>query len=346
IRFLQTEKLGYDKEHIIVAEIHDSEESQKYEVLKNELMQNSNITSVTAASRIPSDELNNWGGFRLPGQSEWINMPIAHVNFDYFKTFGISAIQGRLFLNQMKTDGDEALILNESALKTMGLDQDVIGKQIQITWPFSTRRVIGIVKDFHFESLYKPILPVAFVISPSQCWKMAIKVRAANLNETLSFIEKTWQSFYPEWIFEHQFVDERVSRYYESEERTFLLMSYFAFLAIFVACLGLFGLVSFIIKRRFKEISIRKVLGAPTAGIFVLLSGKMMWGILLANLAAWPIAWFALNRWLQNFAYRATLSLWIFVVAGMSVLAIALITMSWQTLQATRTNPIESLKYE
>ena len=346
IRFLQTEKLGYDKEHIVVSEIHDSEESQKYESLKTALLQNRNITSVTAASRIPSDELNNWGGFRLPGQSEWINMPIAHINFDYFKTFGISTIQGRLFSNQMKTDGAEALILNESALKTLGLDQDAIGKQIQITWPFSTRRVIGIVKDFHFESLYKRILPVAFVISPAQCWKMAVKIRAAQLNETLGFIEKTWKEFYPEWIFEHQFVDERVSRYYESEERTFLLMGYFAFLAIFVACLGLFGLVSFIIKRRFKEISIRKVLGAPTAGIFVLLSGKMMGGILLANLAAWPIAWFALNRWLQNFAYRATLSLWIFVVAGMSVLAIALITMSWQTLQATRTNPIESLKYE
>ncbi len=265
LRFLQTEKLGYDKEHIVVTEIHDTEESQKYETLKNELLQNSNVTSVTAASRIPSDDLNNWGGFQLPGQSEWITMPIAHINFDYFRTFGISAIQGRLFSNQMKTDGDQALILNETAMKRLGLDQDGLGKPIQISWPNSNRRVIGIVKDFHFESLYKSILPVAFVISPAQCWKMAVKVRAEHLNETLSFIEKTWKTFYPEWVFEHQFVDERVRQYYESEERTFHLMSYFTFLAIFVACLGLFGLVSFTIKRRFKEISIRKVLGAPAA---------------------------------------------------------------------------------
>ena len=346
LHFLQTEKLGYNKEHIIVTEIHDTAESHMYEPLKNALLQNSNVTSVTAASRIPSDELNNWGGFQIPGQSEWIIMPIAHVNFDYFRTFGISAIQGRLFSNQMETDGDQALILNEMALKKLGLSQDVIGKPIQISWPRSSRRVIGIVKDFHFESLYNPILPVAFVISPAQCWKMAIKVRVSHLNYTLAFIEKTWKVFYPEWIFEHQFVDERVRQYYESEERTFQLMSYFTFLAIFVACLGLFGLVSFIIKRRFKEIAIRKVLGAPVASLFALLSGELLWGILVANLVAWPIAWYALNQWLQNFAYRTSLSWWIFIVAGMSVLTIALFTMTWQTLRAARTNPIDSLKYE
>ena len=346
LRFLQTEKLGYNQEHIIVTEIHDTEESQKYELLKNTLLKNSDVTSVTAASRIPSDDLNNWGGFRYPGQSEWINMPIAHVNFDYFKTFGISAIKGRLFSRQMETDGDQALILNETALERLGLDQRAIGKPIQITWPSSTRTVIGIVRDFHFESLYNPILPVAFVISPAQCWKMAIKVRAAHLNETLGFIEKTWKVFYPEWVFEHQFVDDRVRQYYESEERTFQLMSYFAFLAIFVACLGLFGLVSFLIKRRFKEISIRKVLGAPVGSIFALLSGELFWGILLANLVAWPIAWYALNRWLQNFAYRTSLSWWIFFVSGMSVMAVALLTMSWQTFRAARTNPVDLLKYE
>ncbi len=346
LRFLQTEKLGYNKEHIIVTEIHDTEESHKYELLKNALLQNSNVTSVTAASRIPSDELNNWGGFRLPGQSEWINMPIAHVNFDYFKTFGISTGQGRLFSSQMETDEAQTLILNEMALKRLGLDQGAIGKSIQITWPSSNRTVIGVVKDFHFESLYNPILPVAFVISPAQCWKMAVKVRTAHLNETLMFIEKTWKVFYPEWVFEHQFVDERVRRYYEAEERTFQLMSYFTFLAIFVACLGLFGLVSLIIKRRFKEISIRKVLGASAAGIFAVLSGELLWMILLANLAAWPIAWYALNHWLQNFAYRTSLSWWIFIVAGISVLTIALLTMSWQTLRAARTNPVDSLRHE
>ncbi len=346
LHFLQTEKLGYNKEHIIVTEFHDTEESQKYEILKNELLQNSNVTSVTAASRIPSDDLNNWGSLQLPGQSEWINMPFAHVNFDYFKTFGISAVQGRLFSNQMETDGDQALILNEMAIKKLGLNQDVIGKRIQISWPSSKRRVIGIVKDFHFESLYNPILPVVFVISPEQCWKMAIKVRAAHLNATLSFIEKTWKTFYPEWVFEYQFVDERVRQYYESEEHTFQLMGYFTFLAIFVACLGLFGLISFIIKRRLKEISIRKVLGASAAGIFTVLSGELLWVILLAYLAAWPIAWYALNQWLQNFAYRTSLSWWIFIIAGMSVMAIALLTMSWQTFRAARTNPVNSLRYE
>lgn len=346
LHFLQTEKLGYNKEHIVVTEIHDTEELHKYEILKNELLQNSNVISVTAASRIPSDDLNNWGGFQLPGQSEWISMPIAHVNFDYFRTFGISASQGRLFSSQMGTDGDQALILNEMAIKKLGLDQDVIGKSIQISWPYSNRKVIGIVKDFHFESLYHPILPVAFVISPAQCWKIAVKVRAAHLNETLSFIEKTWKVFYPEWIFGYQFVDERVRQYYESEEKTFQLMGYFSFLAIFIACLGLFGLVSFIIKRRFKEIAIRKVLGAPVASLFALLSGKLLWGILLANLVAWPIAWYALNQWLQNFAFHTSLSWWIFIVAGMGVMAVALLTLSWQILRAARINPIDSLKYE
>jgi len=346
LHFLQTEKLGYNKEHIIITDFYDTEESQKYEILKNELLQNSNITSITAASRFPSDDLNNWGAIQLPGQSEFVNMPFVHVNFDYFKTFGISAMQGRLFSNKMETDGAQALILNEIALKKLGLNQEVIGKSVQITWPYSKREIIGVVKDFHFESLYNSIQPVAFVISPEKCWKMAIKVRASHLNETLTFIENKWKTFYPEWVFKHQFVDERVGRYYDSEKRTFQLMSYFTFLAIFVACLGLFGLVSFIIKRRFKEIAVRKVLGAPIINIFKLLTGELLWGILLANLIAWPIAWYVLNKWLQNFAYRTSLSLWIFLVASISVMAIALLTMSWQTFRAARINPVDSLKYE
>jgi len=346
LRFLQNEKLGYNQEHIIVTEIHDTKESQMYEVLKNELMQNSNITSVTAASRIPSDDLNNWGSLQLPGQSEWINMPFVHVNYDYFRTFGISLIQGRLFSNQIETDGAQALILNEMALKKLGLNQDEIGKPIQITWPNSKRNIIGIVKDFHFESLYNPVLPIAFVISPRQCRKMAVKVRAVHLNETLAQIKKTWEAFYPEWVFEYQFVEERVRQYYESEERTFQLMVYFTFLAIFVACLGLFGLVSFIIKRRLKEISIRKVLGAPATGIFALLAGELLWRILLANLVACPIAWYSLNQWLQNFAYHTSLSWWVFILSGISVLVVALLTISWQTIRAAMTNPIDTLKYE
>ena len=346
LHFLQTEKLGYDKEHLIVTRFYDTEESQKYEILKNELLKNSNITSITAATRIPSDDLNNWGAIKLPGQSEYINIPFVHVNFDYFKTFRISAIRGRLFSKQMKTDINHSLILNEEALNRLGYDQNDIGKTVQITWPSSERKIIGIVKDFHFESLYKPIQPVAFVISPERTWKMAIKVRASQMNETLGFIEKTWKTFYPKWAYEYQFVDERVEKYYESEKRTFQLMSYFTFLAIFVACLGLFGLISFIIKRKFKEIAIRKVLGAPVTDIFTLLTRELLWGILLANLIAWPIAWYALNRWLQNFAYRTSLSIWIFLIAGLSVLAIALVSMSWQTLRAARTNPINSLKYE
>jgi putative ABC transport system permease protein len=295
---------------------------------------------------MPSDDLNNWGGLQLLGQSEWINMPFVHVNYDYFRTFGISPVWGRLFSNQMETDGAQALILNESALKKLGLDQDKIGKPIQISWPNSNRNIIGIVKDFHFESLYNSILPVAFVISPTQCWKMAIKVRATQLNETLAHIEKTWKAFYPEWVFEYQFIDERVRHHYEAEERTFQLMSYFTFLAIFVACLGLFGLVSFTIKRRLKEISIRKVLGAPAAGIFALLAGELLWKILLANLIAWPIAFYSLNQWLQNFAYHTSLSWWIFILSGMSVMLIALLTMSWQTIRAATTNPIDTLRYE
>ena len=346
LRYLQNEKLGYNQEHIIVTEFHDTEESAKYETLKNVLLQSTNVTSVTAASRMPSDDLNNWGRLQLLGQSEWINMPFVHVNYDYFRTFGISPIWGRLFSNQMETDGAQALILNEAALKKLGLSQDKIRKPIQISWPNSNRNIIGIVKDFHFESLYNPILPVAFVISPKQCWKMAIKVRAAHLNETLAHIEKTWKAFYPEWVFEYQFIDERVRQYYESEERTFQLMGYFTFLAIFVACLGLFGLVSFIIKRRLKEISIRKVLGAPAAGIFSLLAGELLWRILLANLIAWPIAFYSLNQWLRNFAYHTSLSWWIFILSGMSVMLIALLTMSWQTIRAAMTNPIDNLRYE
>jgi putative ABC transport system permease protein len=346
LRFLHSEELGYDREHVIVVTMNDSEGSHKYEPFKSALLRNSRIVSVTEASRVPSNDLNNWGGFQVPGGSERIDMPIVHVGYDYFETFGISAARGRLFSDSMETDAEQALVLNQSAVERLNLGEDPVGKPVRINWPPSDRRVVGVVEDFHFESFHRPIQPAAFVIFPAQCWQAAVKVRASGLNETLAFIEETWSGFYPDWVFEYQFVDERVRRFYESEERTFRLMGGFTFLAVFVACLGLYGLITFLTKRRLKEISIRKVLGAPAAGIFALLSGDLMRSVLLANLAAWPIAWYALNKWLRNFAYRASLSWWIFAAAGLSVSVIALLTMSWRTFRAARANPVDALKYE
>jgi len=346
IHFLQRKEMGFDKNYTLVSEVNSFESEENYSSLKQEMLKESVVKSVTAASRVPSDPLNNWGGILVEGQSQKITLPFVHVHHDYFETLGITASQGRLFSKDIETDLQDAVILNTSAVKALGIQDDPIGQTVEITWPSSNRKVIGVIDDFHFESLYETMKPTVFVPDFRWCRKLLVNLYPSNVQHTMDRLYGVCSRLYEDQIFEFHFLDEKLDSLYRSDRNTFRLLGYFTGLAVLIACMGLFGMATLMMRSRTKEIGIRKVLGAHITGIIILFSKDFSRWILLANLIAWPIAYYAMYRWLQNFAYRIDITIWPFLLAGLVSLVIALLTVSWQAVKVATTNPAESLRYE
>jgi len=255
-------------------------------------------------------------------------------------------VQGRSFSREFATDGSEAYIVNEEAVKLMGTESPV-GKRLSVFR--NEGKIIGVVKNFHFKSLHHEIRPFVYMMNPnwiSMMDCMFIRVAPDNISATVKYIESTSKKFNPAYPLRFQFLDERIESLYRNEQRMGKIVGYFTFLTIAISCLGLFGLASFMTEQRTKEIGIRKVLGAPVSKIILLLSADFTKWVLAANIIAWPLAYFAISKWLENFAYRTNLNLSIFVLSGVLALATALLTVSYQTLKAALANPVESLRYE
>jgi len=346
INFLQNKTLGFDKEYVLVANVNDYGDEAKYISLKQALLEQSIVKSVSTASRVPSGDLNNWGAAMPTEQTEWITLPTVHVQFDYFKTLGIKATQGRLFSDQLKTDITESLILNEAAVKHLGIQGDPIGQKIKCAWPMSDRIIVGIVDDIHFESLHDEIKPVLFVIFQKWCSRLIVKVNPSNANDAINTLRETSIKIYPDEMFDFRFLDVRLKQLYQKDEKTFQLMGYFAAIAIFLASIGLFGMASFIMTSRTKEIGVRKINGAAVSEIMKMLNASFVKWMAVAFIIATPIAYYGMNKWLENFAFKTTLSWWIFVLSGIISLVIVLLTVSGLTYRAARRNPIEALRYE
>ncbi len=347
IHFLQNKKLGFDKGYTLLAEVnHPADDGGKYNALKQALLKESVVKSVSLASRVPSDPLNNLGTLLPAGQSKPITLPFVHVHYDYFETLGIAAAQGRLFASKFKTDTAEAVIINEAAVKKLELKGDPIGQPVACSWPKSKRRIIGVVSDFHFESLYETIRPVVFVISYEEGYQLMVRVNPANAQNTIHRLEAICSRFYPHGVFEFHFLDARLESLYQKDRIAFRLMGYFTMLAILIACMGLFGLGLIMMKSRTKEIGVRKVLGASIWQILLLFVKDFSRWVITANIIAWPVAFFAMNKWLQNFAYRIDMTVWPFLLSGLAALMIALLTVGYQGVKAATANPIESLHYE
>ena len=347
IHFLQNKNLGFNKEYTVISEINNtSDDIEKYTALKQALLEESAVKSVSIASRIPSDPLTDGGALKPQGQSKSLELPFVHVHYDYFETLGIKASQGRLFSSKLKTDADEAIILNEAAVKKLELKGDPIGQVVDCSWPKSKRKIIGVVNDFHFESLYEAIRPTVFVIFYGQCHQLMVKINPSNAKNTINKLAAICNGFYPDGVFEFHFLDHRLEALYQKDKNTFQLMGYFTALAIFIACMGLFGLGLIMMKSRTKEIGIRKVLGASIWQILILFAKDFSRWVVIANIIAWPVAFYAMNRWLQNFAYRIELTIWPFLLSGFFALLIALLTVSVQAVKVATANPIESLRYE
>ncbi|MEI6884074.1 MAG: ABC transporter permease [Bacteroidota bacterium] len=346
IRFLQYGNLGFDKEYVLVSEVGSFGNEGKYLTLKRALLDQASVLSVSAASRVPSEGLNNIGAVKLQGQKTASKIPYVHVHFDYFNTLNIKAIKGRLFSNAYKTDTSQALILNEAAVKSLGIQGDPIGQSVKCNWPRSERKIIGIVGDFHFESLYEKIKPAVFVIDFNECWELMVKVQRSNIPSSISKINEICKTVYPDHVFDFHLLDKQLEQLYQSDEKRFHLMGYFTVLAIVLACMGLFAMASFIITSRTKEIGIRKVNGATVPQIMQMLNLSFIKWIGIAFVIASPVAWYVMSRWLGGFAYRTSLSWWIFAVTGVISYIITMITIGIQSYMAATVNPVKTLKTE
>jgi hypothetical protein len=345
LSYMKNLNLGFNQDHIIHLSIH-GELHDKYDAIRERFLQNPDVLHVTASMALPTDIQSSPGTPEWEGKDPDVKMEIKadFVDYDYFETFDLPLVEGRSFSKDYATDMETAFIVNEVAVRRMGWADPVVGKRFGF-WDIDGQ-IIGVMKDAHFQSLHHKIEPLVFKMFRPWLRRMYVKFRADNISGTLRSLEKTWNEMNLGYPFEYRFLDEDFEDLYRSEARLGSIFRAFAALGVFIACLGLFGLASFVAEQRTKEIGIRKVLGSSTIGIIALLNREFFRWVLVANLIAWPAAYFAMRQWIQKFAYRENITIGIFVLAGSIGLAVALVTVSVQSMKAARANPVESLKHE
>jgi putative ABC transport system permease protein len=342
--FLRNRKLGFDKEHVVVVTIRENAIRKNAETIKADLMQNPNILSATITIGVPGGIVAG-DAIQLVTEEgkKTLTVRMIYTDHDYIKTMGMEIIQGRDFSKDMSTDATEAFIINEAAVRHLGLENPL---NTRFEWDDKKGKIIGVVKDFQFQSLKEDINPLVIHIWPGNTYVFAMRIRPTNIPETLAFIEEKWKEVDPAHPFEYSFMDESFDKLYRSEEKLSQIFSLFSVLAICIAALGLFGLALFMVEQRTKEIGIRKVLGASVGSIFLLVSKEFAYLVLIANVIAWPAAYFLMREWLQNFAYRVNMEPWLFVLSGIVALSIAILTISYQAIKAAIADPVHSLRYE
>jgi len=343
LRYIQSRNLGFDKEDVMHFRLRGSLR-QSFEAFKTELLQLSGIENVTRASNIPTYTVHSTSAFRWEGMTSEDKILVHHnaVDYDFIKTFGMEIVDGRDFSKEFLSDKD-AYIVNETAVRLMRYEEPV-GKMLQL-WNYKGA-IIGVVKDYHYKSLHTEIEPLLLRIDPQRNRYVFVKVRAESINNNIQAVRRIYSKHCPEYPFEFGFLDESLDNLYYKDRRVGSIFNVFTSLAIFISCLGLFGLASFLIERRTKEIGIRKILGADVGKILLLLSRDFLKWVAIANIIAWPVAYFAMNRWLQNFAYRTNIKVWTFALAAAFALGIALLTISYHSIRASLSNPADSLRYE
>jgi putative ABC transport system permease protein len=349
LNYLEKSDLGYDKDQVITLPYYDGL-TEKYETFYNELVSQTYISGVSRSSRVPTGRLLDSQGNATVKQGDSIrdsDVTIKNIRCDheFFDTYSIPIVAGRGFSKDIISDDSLAFILNEAAVNMMGFSNEEI-LNLDFEYGGVKGKVIGVAGDFHFESLREPIVPVVFKPSENNYNRLSIKISGNEFTRALTHIETTWQNFLPEYPFEFEFLSERYRNLYLSEQRQGQLFTIFSVLAILIACLGLFGLVTFSTLQRFREIGIRKVLGASFGSILSLLSREVVILVLIASLVAWPVTWYVMNLWLENFAYHIDIGAGVFLFSGLLTLVIALATISYQTIKAARANPVNSIRVE
>ncbi len=347
IEYMLAKNLGWNKEHLVY--INFRGDSHVYsDVLKNELTMNPAIRSVATSYSDPARFRGGTSGIDWAGKDPELSVNIRYnfIDFDYFDTVEYELTKGRKFSRDISTDRESAFIVNESLARIMG-DENIIGLDIEF-WGFIPGRVIGVVKDFHFNSMHNEIQPMLFkILNTEATTRFAIvKVEPAGLGSTLEYIADTWKKVVPDYPLVAGFVDEEVERMYQDDRKTGKMLQSFAGLAVFIGCMGLFGLVSYAAEKRKKEIGIRKTLGASISLVVHIIMKEFIFLIFIANAIAWPAAYIIMKNWLNTFAYRIEMGPAIFLLSGLIILVIALLTVIYQSVKAAIANPVDSLKYE
>jgi ABC-type antimicrobial peptide transport system permease subunit len=347
IEYVKNINLGYDKEHVVCLRLNSG--SIKYiDALKNNLKNNTQIINITGSYQHPAYISGRTMSADWQGKDPRLQTHIGNfrVDYDYVKTMKIDLLAGRDFSREFPNDVGNNFIINEQMATLMGHDHpiDAVGRQLM----YSGRNgiIVGVVQDFHYKPLRQDIGPVVMTLLPDMVRFLLIRISPGDISSTLNLIKSNWQYIIPSYPFEYSFLDSDYDTLYRREERSADILTNFVILAVLIACLGLFGLASFTAEQRTKEIGVRKILGASVYSIGLLISKEFAKWILIANAIAWPVAYLLMKNWLQNYAYRTSLSWWIFALSGVLALFIAILTTSFQSIKAATANPVDSLRYE
>jgi putative ABC transport system permease protein len=348
VEFIQNAKLGLNKDQVIMINDLGYLSRSDRQSIKNNILQVPGVKNAASTDGIVGGQ--NWtNSLRWKGSTNSLLVNFLNVDNDYLQTLDIQLKEGRSFSKEFPSDTADAIILNETAVKQLGVPEPVLGQQI--VWDDSGdtivyAKVIGVVKDFHFTSLKNEIKPFAFVTDNNRQSYLTVKLAGANLQSTIKQIQSLWEKQVSSRPFHYFFLDETYATLYKSEQNFKTIFFYVTAVAIFIACLGLFGLSAFTIAQRQKEIGIRKVLGASVAGIVGMLSGDFIKLVLIAALIALPVGWWVMHQWLLDFVYRVNIGWWVFVAAVSVSLLIALATISFQAIKAAIANPVNALRTE
>ena len=356
VHYLHNKDLGFNKEQIMFFPMHGDKMFKEYASFKNELERRPGVSSVSIGYGYPGDIFAG-DEIIVPrnGQNEKHGATHLLGDYDYIKTLGLQLVAGRDFSKEISTDLNESFIINETAVRELGFQtpEKALGQKLmwhpwEASKPDSMKigRVIGVLKDFNYKSLYDKMEVTVLHIYPPANWKVAVKLKSANLQSSIAQVKGVWNQFSPDYPMDFRFMDENFDKMYKSEEKLMTLVWIFTAIAIFVGCLGLFGLSTYAAERRTKEIGIRKVLGASVNGIVFMLSKDFLKLVLIALLIASPIAWYFMNQWLEDFAYRIVINWTVFGLAALAVIIIAIFTVSGQAIRAAVSNPVKAIRSE
>ena len=352
LTYMKLKELGFDKEHVVVLPGLSDVMEASYETMRNEFKSIPGVLNVGASSLVPGRGIMK-SLFQPEGFAQEQSQPMDYRFIDpgYLSTLAVEIVEGRNFSEELSTDRTESTLINETAAEKFGWE-DPVGKQFILDAQQSGQEgesrinVIGVIEDYHSTSLREKIEPMILFYDPTQCTTFSVRIAPTNVQKTLGLIQDKWKAIVLQKPFDYFFLDDAFDSQYRAEERMGNLTLRFSLLAILIGCLGLFGMASYTTEQRTKEIGIRKVLGASTGLIVRMLSKEYLVLVAVGNLIAWPVAYVLIKNWLDNFAYRTPLALWVFVAAAALSLAVALLTVSYQSIKAALSNPVKSLRYE
>ena len=343
MKFVQTRNLGYDREHVVILPLMEQESRGKAPLVKKELLQHPEIQRVSVSSGLPLDIRSRLGGTKFTndeGKTVSFRFHFDYTDEDFLPVYEIQLQQGRNFSVEKDTS-NKSILINETMAKKIGWENP-LGKKINLFRGEST--VVGVSEDFHFETFHNDIGPMVLIYEPGN--NIAVRIQPGNVLQTMSLIEQIFKTNISSQPFDYFFLSDAYNDLYRKERRTGEIFGTFSLLAVFIACLGLFGLASFSVERRTKEIGIRKVLGASESRLVGLLTKNFIGLIVIANLFAWPVAFLAMHGWIRNFTYRITIHIWEFLLVAAAALLIAFLTIGSQTVRAAHRNPADTLRCE